>query len=152
MTKKVLGDGRHEHGIYILSPTFQALLTTTSKLRASFELWHIRLGHANYDTISILNKTGCLSVTSIFPKLGVCSSCEISKQHRLPFVLNAKRASHVLDMFIVIYGDPHLFYLCGFSQVLKSFLAFVQTQFSTKLNFSKRWWWRIYQSSSSNLI
>ena len=53
---------------------------------------------ANFDTIYVLDKIGYLSVTSILRKSNICSSCQISKQHRLPFDLNMKRASHVLDM------------------------------------------------------
>lgn len=159
LTGNILAKGRREDGLYILSPSFQAHVAIAPSLRASFELWHNRLGHTNYDTISFLNKDGCLSVTSILPKPGVCSSCQISKQHRLSFDINEKRALHILDLvhcdlwgpapipsidgylYYVIFIDDHsrftwfypLKFKHEFSQVLKTFLAFVQNQFSTKL-------------------
>lgn len=97
-----MGKGRHEHGIYVFSLFFQENMAIASKLRASFEIWHHRLGHSNFDIISFLNKSACLFVTSILPQPSVFSSCPISKQHRLSFDINDKRALHVLDL---IYYD-----------------------------------------------
>ena len=71
--------------------------STKSDLKVSFELWHARLGHVSYDTILLLNKKGQLLVTSILPKPSLCSSCQMAKAHRLPFVNNDKRAINVLD-------------------------------------------------------
>lgn len=127
----------------------------SNRLRASYELWHNRLGHVVFDTISLLNKLGHLFVTSILPKPSVCSSCELSKSHKLPFAINEKRSLRVLDMLHcdlwgpspVMSTDGYLYYAIfvddfsrftwfyplkhksDFFQVLTAFLSFVQTQF-----------------------
>lgn len=80
-TKDPIATGRHENSLYILERGQSALITTlnNSKLRASYELWHERLGHVNFDIISLLNKLGHLHVTSLLPKPLLCSSCQLSK-------------------------------------------------------------------------
>lgn len=75
-----------------------AVSRLSSRLTASFELWHSRLGHVAFDTVSLLHKLGCVTVTSVLPKPLLCSSCEQAKSKRLPFLLNDKRSSHVLDI------------------------------------------------------
>lgn len=98
-TKRVLAKGRRDQGLYILSHDPQAFAATTcSKIKASYELWHSRLGHVSFDIISLLNKLGYVSVTSLLPSPVICSPCQLAKAHRLPFELNDKRASHVLDL------------------------------------------------------
>ncbi|KAJ0446564.1 putative RNA-directed DNA polymerase [Helianthus annuus] len=126
---------------------------------ASYEVWHSRLGHAAFDTISLLQKHGSLYVTSLLPKPVLCSTCQLAKQHRLPFAINKKRALHVLDLVHCdLWGpspitstDGYQYYVLfiddfsrftwfyplkrksDFFDILKVFLAFVQTQFGTKL-------------------
>ena len=73
-------------------------ILNSNKLRGSFELWHSRLGHVNYDTISHLRKTGHLSLSSVLPNPSLCASCEQAKSKCVPFCLNEKRASHILDL------------------------------------------------------
>ena len=99
VTRRVLANGRCEQGLYILSHTPQAFsAVTSSTLKASYELWHSRLGHVSFDTISLLNKLGYVLVTSLLPSPIVCSPCQLAKAHRLPFEINEKRALHVLDI------------------------------------------------------
>ncbi|KAJ9561510.1 hypothetical protein OSB04_006670 [Centaurea solstitialis] len=106
-TKRVLAQGRCNHGLYVLSTSPQTFFASTkSELKASFELWHARLGHVSYDTISLLNKKGQLSVTSILPKPSLCSSCQMAKAHRLPFVNNDKRAINILDLIHCALWGP----------------------------------------------
>lgn len=73
----------------VLKHDLQVFLTTlkTSKLCASYELWHTRLGHAHFDTISLLNKLGCLSFTSFLPKLCVCFLIIFLKENNYHFQL-----------------------------------------------------------------
>lgn len=56
------------------------------------------LGHASFDIFSLLNKVGCLSVTSLVPQPTVSASCQLSKSKRLPFDLKPKWSLHVLDI------------------------------------------------------
>jgi hypothetical protein len=64
-----------------------------NSLRASYNVWHARLGHVSHYIISLLNKKGCLSVTSLLPSPNLCVACQTAKSHRLPFNVNDQRAS-----------------------------------------------------------
>ncbi|KAK9067609.1 hypothetical protein SSX86_011720 [Deinandra increscens subsp. villosa] len=160
-TKMVLAKGRCENGLYVLKDEPEQALTASHGVsnRASYELWHKRLGHVSFDIISILNKLGVLSVTSLLPKPTICVSCELSKGHKLPFAINNKRSLHVLDLihcdlwgpapvsssdgylYYVIFVDDHSrftwFYplktKTGFYSVLTAFIKLVQTQCSRKI-------------------
>ncbi|KAJ9544289.1 hypothetical protein OSB04_023996 [Centaurea solstitialis] len=160
-TKDILARGRCDNGLYVLEQGHKALMAglKSNRLRASYELWHNRLGHVAFETISLLNKLGHLFLTSVLPKPSVCTSCELSKSHKLPFAINEKRSLHVLDMIHcdlwgpspVMSTDGYLYYALfvddfsrftwfypmkhksDFFQVLAAFLRFVQTQFSCKV-------------------
>ncbi|KAJ0864428.1 putative RNA-directed DNA polymerase [Helianthus annuus] len=158
-TKEVLARGRCDNGLYVLDHGQKAFMAEVKSphLRASYEQWHARLGHVSHDIISLLNKLGHLSVTSLLPKPGICTSCQLSKAKHLPFTHNNKRASHVLDLIHCdLWGpaplpstDGYLYYAIfvddfsrftwfyplkaksEFYNVLKIFLSFVHNQFST---------------------
>lgn len=175
-TKQVLAQGRSNSGLYVLSSNPHAFYaSTSSKFKASFDLWHARLRHVSYESISLLNKKGQLLVTSILLKPFLCSSCQMAKAHRLPFVNNEKRATKVLDLihcdlwgpspvcsvdsssyYVVLVDDYSRFTWfyplktkLGFHVVSDVFLKFVQTHFNTKVkSLSKRWWHGISQSLS----
>ncbi|KAJ9552094.1 hypothetical protein OSB04_016139 [Centaurea solstitialis] len=83
---------------------------TSKRLCASFESWHLRLGHVAFDTTSFLNKLG-LTVTSLLPKLSLCSSCQLAKSKHLSFKVNHKRASHVLDLVHCDLAGPSPVYV-----------------------------------------
>ncbi|KAJ9555163.1 hypothetical protein OSB04_009777 [Centaurea solstitialis] len=161
LTKDILARGRVEHGLYILEQGHKSFLAklSSTRLLASFELWHNRLGHVAFDVISFLAKTKRLSLTSILPAPHLCSSCQLAKSKRLPFDINPKRSLHVLDLVHcdlwgpapVMSKDGYRYYIIfvdDFSRftwfyplksksevftVLSSFVTFVQTQFSRKL-------------------
>ncbi|KAJ0912622.1 putative RNA-directed DNA polymerase [Helianthus annuus] len=160
-TAEVIARGTCENGFYVLSQGHKSLLAalSVSHLRASFDKWHSRLGHVAFDTISVLNKLGHVFLTSLLPKLGLCSSCQLSKAHRLPFIENEKRSSHVLDLIHcdlwgpapIMSTDGYLYYVIfvddfsrctwfyplkaksDFFSILGVFLNFVQNQFSTTI-------------------
>nr|GEY97778.1 retrovirus-related Pol polyprotein from transposon TNT 1-94 [Tanacetum cinerariifolium] len=99
-SKETLEKRRRRNGRYVLDQGNQAFFTKRSSTRttASFDLWHNRLGHVSHDIISVLNKLGCLYVTSVLPTPLPCSSCQLSKSKRLSFDLNLKRSMHVLEL------------------------------------------------------
>ncbi|GJT51449.1 retrovirus-related pol polyprotein from transposon TNT 1-94 [Tanacetum coccineum] len=99
-SKETLTQGRRRNGLYVLDQGNQAFFAKLSSKRitASFDLWHNRLGHVSHDIISVLNKLGCLSVTSILPTSRLCSSCQLLKRKHLSFDLNLKRSMHVLEL------------------------------------------------------
>ncbi|KAM0002129.1 putative RNA-directed DNA polymerase [Helianthus debilis subsp. tardiflorus] len=157
-TKQVLARGTCVDGLYVLRNEPQALVADIPK-KASYELWHARLGHVSFDVISTLNKTGCLSLTSLLPKPDLCLPCQLAKSQRLSFVNNEKRASFPLDLihcdlwgpapiastdgyrYYVVFIDDYSrftwFYplttKTGFYAVLSAFIQLVQTQFSRKI-------------------
>ena len=67
-------------------------------LHASYDLWHAHLGHVRHSVISLLNKNGHLYLTSLLPSPSLCDTCQIAKNHRLPYSCNERRSSHVLDL------------------------------------------------------
>lgn len=105
MLKKILAQGRYENDLYILSSNPHALLVA-SPLKASFELWHLRLGHVSFETILLLNKMGSLFVTSILPKLVLCPACQMFKVRRLSFDINVKRALHPFNLVHCDFWGP----------------------------------------------
>ncbi|KAJ0853298.1 putative RNA-directed DNA polymerase [Helianthus annuus] len=158
-TKETLARGCREDGLYVLRQTHEALVSSSSCPKASFELWHARLGHVNFDVISMLKTKGYVSFTSVLPKPGLCSPCELAKAKRQPFLSNDKRASLPLEIIHCdLWGpspiksvDNFLYYVAfvddysrftwlyplraksDFFNALSIFVPFVQTQFSTKI-------------------
>lgn len=157
----VVARGTHKNGLYVLEQghlTFLAALRS-KRLKASYELWHSRLGHVATDVISLLNKLGQVSVTSILPKPSVCSSCHLAKSKRLPFSVNEKRSSSVLDLihcdlwgpapvvsangfrYYAIFVDDFSRFVwfyplrlkSDFYKVLLHFSTFVKTQFERQI-------------------
>ncbi|KAJ0799808.1 putative RNA-directed DNA polymerase transcription factor Lambda-DB family [Helianthus annuus] len=158
-TKQTLARGCREDGLYVLRQPHEALVSTSTCPKASFELWHSRLGHVNFDIVSLLKTNGCLSFTSVLPKPGLCSPCELAKAKRQPFSYNNKRASLPLEIIHCdLWGpspiksvDNFVYYVAfiddysrftwlyplraksDFFNALSIFVPFVQTQFSTKI-------------------
>ncbi|KAJ9542859.1 LOW QUALITY PROTEIN: hypothetical protein OSB04_029365 [Centaurea solstitialis] len=157
----VVARGTHKNGLYVLEQghsTFLAALRS-KRLKASYELWHSRLGHVATDVISLLNKLGQVSVTSILPKPFVCSLCHLAKSKRLPFSVNEKRSSSVLDLihcnlwgpapvvsangfrYYAIFVDDFSRFVwfyplqlkSDFYKVLLHFSTFVKTQFERQI-------------------
>lgn len=85
ITKQILAYGKFENGLYVLERGHPALIAalTYKVAKASFNLWHLRLGHVTFDVISLLNKLGNLSVTSLLPNPELCASCQLAKSKRL---------------------------------------------------------------------
>lgn len=97
VTRGILARGRRKHGLYIMDDA-QLALIAARRPKASFELWHSRLGHVSYDVISFLNKIRSISVTALLPNPDICDSCEKAKSKRMPFVLDEKHSLSVLDI------------------------------------------------------
>lgn len=60
LTKQVLARGKGENGLYVLQTGHEAFVASTRSPKASYEVWHTRLGHVSFDTIANLNKHGHL--------------------------------------------------------------------------------------------
>ena len=64
-TGRVVAIGKRDGGLYVLergNSAFISILKNKS-LRASYDLWHARLGHVNHYVISFLNRKCHLSIS-----------------------------------------------------------------------------------------
>lgn len=59
-------------------------------------------GHVSFATISLLNKLGYASVTSLLISPFICLPYQLVKSQLLPFKSNDKHALHILDL---VYCD-----------------------------------------------
>lgn len=160
-TGRVVATGKRDGGLYVLdrgNSDFISALRNKS-LRASYDLWHARLGHVNHSVISFLNRKGHLSLTSLLPSPSLCNTCQLAKSHRLPYSRNEHRSSHVLDLihcdlwgpspvksnsgflYYVIFIDDYsrftwfypLKFKSDFFDIFLQFQKFVENQYSSRI-------------------
>ena len=100
-------------------------------LHASYDLWHARLGHVSHFVISLLNKNGHLYLTSLLPSPSLCDTCQIKKNHRLPYSRNERHSFMCWILFIAIFGvSPplnqlwDLFIMCYSFMIIPALLSF----------------------------
>ena len=108
-TRAVLGTGRHRNGLYVLDrgqPDFLTLLRQ-HPTRASFEIWHARLGHSSPKTVVLFNKNVVICTVGSFNS-NVCSSCQLTKSHRLPFLNYNARSLYPFDIIHYDLWGPSL--------------------------------------------
>ncbi|GJV27004.1 structural maintenance of chromosomes protein 2-1-like protein [Tanacetum coccineum] len=70
-TKAILATGTHKDGLYVLKTGFKALTSSiASPNKASFELWHKRLGHVAFDVkcTEVEQKNSSLKVDKLINK------------------------------------------------------------------------------------
>ena len=99
-TGRVVATGKRDSGLYVLECGNSAFIFVLKNkaLHASYDLWHAHLGHVSHSVISLLNKNGHLYFTSLLSSPSLCDTCQITKNHRLPYSRNERRSSHVLDL------------------------------------------------------
>ena len=92
--------GKRDGGLYVLERGNSAFIYVlkNKSLCASYDLWHAHLGHVNHSVISFLNKKGHLFLTSLLSSPSLCSTCQLAKNHQLPYSRNEHRSAHVLDL------------------------------------------------------
>lgn len=158
-----MATGRRDGGLYVLERSNDAFLSVLNKFvhTASYELWHARLGHVNHSIVSLLNKKGHLSLTSILPNTAICATCEFAKSHKLPFSTNNTRSTSILGLvhcdiwgpapvkskmgftYYVIFVDDHsrftwlypMKFKSDFFDIFLQYQSFVKNQYSCKINF-----------------
>jgi hypothetical protein len=95
--------GTHESGLYkILMQVVQALAHEMVNL---CELWHIRLGHLNYNALPGLQKMVKGMLVFSFEHDSVCRGCALGKNTKKPYPHNNRKSNGILDL---IHSD-----LCG---------------------------------------
>ena len=65
----MVATGKRDGGLSMLERSNSAFISVlkNKSIRASYDLWHARLGHVNHSVISFLNKKGHLFLTSLSP-------------------------------------------------------------------------------------
>jgi hypothetical protein len=161
-THALLLEGRSENGLYPLrlrncssksAPTFTAFLG----LKTSFCIWHSRLGHSSFKTVSHVIKANSLP-TSNEHQADFCDFCPLGKSKQLPFKSSTRITTHVLELihtdlwtspvyshsgckYYIIFVDDFTRYTWLYPIQHKSdayhcfvkFKTLVETQFSTKI-------------------
>ncbi|CAL9238119.1 unnamed protein product [Arabidopsis halleri] len=96
VTHKVLTVGSSTSvGLYKLeNPKFQVYYSTR-QIKATDEVWHMRLGHPNLQVLQLLSKNKAIQINKSTSK--VCESCRLGKSSRLPFVSSVFTASRPLE-------------------------------------------------------
>lgn len=99
-TERVMATSKRDGGLYVLERRHSAFIFVlkNKSLHASYDLWHARLEHVNHSIISFLNKKGHLHLTSLSPSPTLYNTCQLAKNHRLPYLCNEHRSSNVLDL------------------------------------------------------
>ena len=161
ITRTVVATGRCDDGLHVLERGNVVFIFVLNKsvLAASYDLWHARLGHVNHSIISLLNKKGHLSLTSILPNPAICATCQIAKSHKLSFSSNNTRSNSILGLihcdiwgpatikskmgfaYYMIFVDDHsrftwlypMKFKSDFIDIFLQYQIFVENQYSCKI-------------------
>ncbi|CAL5379719.1 unnamed protein product [Camellia sinensis] len=101
ITRKRIGNGREEHGLYILDQTDQPAHSSIQLPSTKVDIWswHRRLRHPSFLLLKHL-------FLSVFEKNNVsdfqCESCQLGKQHRASFAPSINKS---LVLFSLIHSD-----------------------------------------------
>jgi len=95
-TCKVLTKGSStSEGLYKLeNPKFQ-MFYSTRQVKATDEVWHMRLGHPNPQVLQLLANKKAIQINKSTSKM--CESCRLGKSSRLPFIASDFIASRPLE-------------------------------------------------------
>ena len=98
--ERVVATDIRDDGLYVLERGNSAFISVLKNkaLHASYDLWHVHLGHVSHSIISLLNKNGHLCLTSLLSSPSLCDTCQIANNHRLSYSRNECCSSHVLDL------------------------------------------------------
>lgn len=114
----------------IILKTVTASCMISSKIEDFSWLWHLRLGHVNFQALNLMSTTRMVrGMPKICQPKKVCTSCLLSKQTQRPFPAQTLyKSKEVLEL---IHGD-----LCG--------PIMPETLLETSISFS--WWMIIVES------
>jgi len=114
VTHKVLTMGSSTNeGLYKLeNPKFQTFYSTR-QVKATDEVWHMRLGHPNPQVLQLLANKKTIQINKSTSK--VCESCRLGKSSRLPFTSSDFIASRPLErVHCDLWGPAPLSSIQGF--------------------------------------
>lgn len=94
-TWKTLASGCREGGLYTIGGNTYALFSTRQRT-ASDEVWHQRLGHPQQKVLSFLSQRNFISVDGHNKGKSICTSCQMGKSCKLPFINENTRSDFPL--------------------------------------------------------
>lgn len=87
-TNQVMAKGNKKGGLYVLDGTEKQALFSARFRTTSEDVRHQQLGHPQAKVVSYLNNKNMIKVNAWNAKPHICSSCELSKNHKMPFSLS----------------------------------------------------------------
>ena len=156
-TSRTIGSAEEKHGLYVLrnlGAPFPSIFSFSTTIVPNANSWHFRLGHTSKDKIFVLHKQ--FPFISINDCDDLCNICPLAKQKKLPFPVSSSRSTKAFDLlhmdiwgpvptvsmhghryFLTVVDDYNrhtwLFLLkqkCKVESCIKSFLTFIENQFS----------------------
>lgn len=94
--EKVVAKGPRDKGLYKLKSDEVAVFFSDRQIAASEDIWHLRLGHANFNILQQLKLTKEISVNKNRTNL-VCQSCQMGKSSKLQFFHSQSHVSVPLE-------------------------------------------------------
>ena len=99
---RVIAQGRIYGRMFILdsSDGGTAMFANGQKVESDIDLWHKRIGHANYQRLQDLQSKQVVFRLPKFSgrKAQICEACQLRKQHRLPFPNECIQIRNELDL------------------------------------------------------
>lgn len=96
LKEKVVAKGTRNKGLYMLKSGEFAAHFSDRQVATSEELWHLRLGHANFKVLQLLQLNKEISVNRRKSSL-VCEPCQMGKSNKLQFLQSLSRVSQPLE-------------------------------------------------------
>ena len=97
-----IAQGRRDGRMFILDSTIggSAMFPKGQKAESDIDLWHKRIGHANYQRLEVLQSKQVVFRLPKFSaqKVQICEACQLGKQHRLPFPNDRNRNRNKRDL------------------------------------------------------
>ncbi|RVW37495.1 hypothetical protein CK203_113224 [Vitis vinifera] len=97
--ERVVATDIRDDGLYVLERGNSAFISVLKNkaLHASYDLWHVHLGHVSHSIISLLNKNGHLCLTSLLSSPSLCDTLTPSALQLTSSTVCPHRFSEVPD-------------------------------------------------------
>ena len=96
LKEKVVAKGTRNKGLYLLKSEEFAAHFSDRQVATSEDLWHLRLGHANFKILQQLKLSREISVNRSRSSL-VCEPCQMGKSNKLQFFPSLSHVSQPLE-------------------------------------------------------
>ena len=161
VNQRSIASGYLENNLYWLDSSLVSLNAHTRRASMPLHVWHQRMGHMSHSALKLYGPTGTTGMdidNSDMDVPSTCHGCEAGKSARRPFSSSGKRTNGILEVvhsdlagpmeksiqgscYTATFIDDHsrhavVYYLRTkdqFVQALKNFLAWTETQTSSKM-------------------